>query len=212
MFRCRHRCRPHLLCPSPAAPRMGHAAFAERHSRRRRRAPHLPPRCALRAPTCPAGPEDVPSRLSSTIPSTRSRAVPDPPPRQQLVAPSYEAMSRALDLGLASGAACTLHRGLLHVSFVVADQRARQAAFKAPQRPLGVRPDARCCRWPPHNHKTKVSRPEWYEPSGFSPSTCLIERRGAALIQRTETSKPFLRNGLFCFFLQMWSVSPVEGI
>jgi hypothetical protein len=192
--------------------RMGHAAFAERHSRRRRRAPHLPPRCALRAPTCPAGPEDVPSRLSSTIPSTRSRAVPDPPPRQQLVAPSYEAMSRALDLGLASGAACTLHRGLLHLSFVVADQRARQAAVKAPQRPLGVRPDAGAA-----DGRLTITGRKFPVRSGmnhpvFSPSTCLIERRGAALIQRTETSKPFLRNGLFCFFLQMWSVSPVEGI
>lgn len=165
MFRCRHRCRRHFLCPSPAAPRKA--------------MPHSPnvtvavdaglliSRLAARYAHPPAHlwPEDVPSRLLSTILRCASRTASDPPPRQQLFAPSYEASSRALDLCRPSGAACTRRR---HMS-------------------------------PRHNHRTKASHPEWNEPSGFSPSTCLIERRGAALIQRTETSKPFLRNGVFCF-------------
>ena len=143
----------------------GHAAFAERHSRSRRRAPHLPPRCALRASArlvaggCPLAP-----------------LVNNPPVR--------------FPHRLGSSSSSTALRTLV----------------RSDEPRVGPLPAGRRRLHPPSRtkHRHTTTRRKLLTRSGtnhpvFSPSTCLIERRGAALIQRTETSKPFLRNGVFCF-------------
>ena len=166
MFRCRHRCRPHLLCPSPAAPVWAMplspnvtvaddaGLLISRLAARYAHPPaHLWPEMSPRA-SCQQSSGALPHRLGSSSSSTARRTLvrsdeprvgPWPRVGRRLHPPSRPPAS------------------FLCRSRSKGKTGSRQSAAATSRRPTG----RRCCRWPPHNHRTKVSRPEWYEPSGF---------------------------------------------
>ena len=65
ILRCRHRCRPHLLCPPATAAskpcRANERPFAPS------RTPHTPPRCVLRAPAWSPGRCPLAPRLTDSV-------------------------------------------------------------------------------------------------------------------------------------------------
>jgi len=165
MFRCRHHCRRHLVCPSPAAPRKA--------------MPHSP------NVTVAVDAGLLISRLAARYAHPPAHLWPEMSPRA-----SCQQSSGALPHRLGSSSSSTALRTL------VRSDEPRVGPLSAGRRRL--HPPSRAK--PRHTTigRKLLTRSGTNHPV-FSPSTCLIERRGAALIQRTETSKPFLRNGVFCF-------------